>query len=122
DLWLQELDGSGLTRLTFDEGNVGGVWTPDGQRVIHSNSGGAGAAATGDDLLIVPIDRSSAPVTLVDSAADWRRGGIVATSVSADGTAVMVTNNYLGSGDVWTVSIDSASTGSGAEPRAFLAT
>ena len=38
DIWIWDLGGETLSRLTFDAGvDVFGVWTPDGQKVIFSS-------------------------------------------------------------------------------------
>jgi Tol biopolymer transport system component len=82
------------------------------------------SAATAAELRLIPVDKSSAGITLVESAAAWARGDIAASSISPDGTALMVTNNYLGSGDLWIVPLEPAATAraSGLEPRAFTET
>jgi serine/threonine-protein kinase len=75
------------------------------------------------ELRIVPADGGSA-ITLVDSSADWMRGDVSPSSISQDGSVLVVTNNNLGSGDIWAVPLSDSPTASlgDADPREFLAT
>lgn len=123
DLWFYDLDGEGLTRLTDGGGNIGAVWTPDGQRVVYSHTD-INTAATGGQLKIVSADDGGPAITLVESSANWRRGDIEPSSISPDGSELLVTNDYLGTADVWVVPLDAASAATGGDvavPRAFLA-
>jgi hypothetical protein len=122
DLWLYELDGDRLTRLTFGGLNAAPVWTPDGERLIHWH------AELGDfndgELRMVPADNSGPPVALVAVQGNAVRP----SSISGDGKLLVGTRG-LGNGDLWVVPLgeSGAAPTDGARPAggtlaAFLAT
>jgi Tol biopolymer transport system component len=123
DLWVYDIDGERLTRLTFEGVNISAVWTPDGQRLIYLHSESLAGAGGKVDLRSVPADSSGAPATVAAPAA-WMRGFVAPSSVSADGKALLVTNNIGDSSDVLAIALDGGSppTAADAAPREIAAT
>jgi serine/threonine-protein kinase len=118
DLWLYELDGDRLTRLTFGGINSSPVWTPDGQRLIYWHSE-AGQYNDGE-LRSVPADNSAPPVTL----ATVDDGPIGPTTITPDGAAVIgVTARGTGPGadiDIWALRLEGTAPTSGDAAAAEL--
>jgi hypothetical protein len=123
DLWLYDLAVDGLRPVTFGGSNVGAIWTPDGRQLIYSHTS-INAAATGNEIRVIPADTSGPAVTIVESSAAWKGGDVMPESVSPDGSVLMVTTNYLGTGDIWAVPLGAAATAGAtdAAPRPFIAT
>jgi len=120
DLWLYELDGDRLTRLTFGGVNGIAVWTPDGQRLIYWHA--EGVTSADGELRAVPADNSAPPVAL----ATLQGGAATPTSISADGT-VLIGSRFRGSTrDLWSMSLDdkaaATSAPAGATPKPLLET
>jgi serine/threonine-protein kinase len=117
DLWLYELDGDRLTRLTFGGINSSPVWTPDGQRLIYWHSE---AGQSNGELRSVPADNSAPPVTL----ATVDDGPIGPTTITPDGTAVIgVTARGTGPGadiDIWALRLEGTASTSGDAATAEL--
>ena len=83
------------------------VWSPDGQRLLYSHADGFDADDNpiNEQIWIADADGSNAhPITTgpapKDQVADW----------SPDGTKIVFTIGYVGSGGIWTINAD----GSGA--------
>jgi Tol biopolymer transport system component len=105
DLWLYELDGERLTRLTYDGVNVAPTWTPDGRRLIFAHAKSFNTADA--EIRAVDVDSSALPVTL---AALPGGGNVQPTSISPDGkTLIGAQAHGGGSNDVWTMQLFDAS-------------
>jgi serine/threonine-protein kinase len=124
DLWVYDLEGERLTKLTFGGANAGGIWTPDGRRLLYTHADSFVRLLTsGGELRSVPVDQSAAPEVLL-AASD--RDGFLASSISPDGAALAASVGPAGAHDVVMLTLNDASLpGSGSpagEPRDFLAT
>jgi hypothetical protein len=102
DLWIYELDGDRLTRLTFGGFNAGAVWTPDGQGLIYWHS--EARQFQNGELRAVPADNSAPPVTLAEISG----APALPASISPDGTVLI---GVLGeaNGDIWALRLGDAS-------------
>ena len=69
DIWVFDLSGRTLTRLTFDRSASRPIWTPDGRRIVYQRRG-----ATGEDLAWIPADGSAPAESLVIAPADQSPG------------------------------------------------
>ncbi len=69
DLWIYELDGGRLSRLTFEGSNTGAVWTADSRRLIYEHSRKFAGAPTVVELRSVPTDYSG-PSTAIRGSID----------------------------------------------------
>jgi len=122
DLWVYELEDGRLTKLTFGGGTAGGIWTPDGRRLIYTHSDSlAGMLSTGGDLRSVPVDQSAAATVLLPAS---DRGSFIPTSISPDG-AVAGISGLATAQDISILPLNDALGSSGSavgEPREFIAT
>jgi WD40 repeat protein len=114
DLWIHEVTGAGVKRLTFGGFDLSPVWTPDSKHIIYWFSPTTGGITPGE-LRSVTADNSGPPTTILASPEP-----ISPTSVSPDGKLLLATKRERGNnplaGGVWVVPLES----SGATPRAFL--
>jgi serine/threonine-protein kinase len=122
DLWVYDFDDERLTKLTFGGGNVSGLWTPDGRRIIYTGSDSIAALGAGNgELRHLAADQSAAPATLLGGS-----GRFVPTSISRDGTVLAGSHGLFGARDVAVLSLNdpslTGSEGASSEPRSFLAT
>jgi serine/threonine-protein kinase len=78
DLWLHELGSSGLQRLTFDDVNQWGVWTPDGARIAFSRPVRGGTPAV--FWMSTDVGGKAEPIFpnegAVDFPGDWSPDGM----------------------------------------------
>ena len=96
DIWVWDLTGGTLTRLTLDAGgDFGGVWTPDSQRVIFSSTR-AGLPA----LFWKAADGTGTTDPLGEG-----KGPRVPFAVAPDGSVVVVAELNQGSFNLITVSL-----------------
>ena len=100
DIWVWDLAGQTLDRLTFDPGvDIAPSWTPDGQRVVFSSE------RNGDQFNIFwkAADGTGTAERLTES-----ERAQVATVVVPDGTRVLGTarDDVVGPGDLITVTLD----------------
>jgi len=124
DLWVYDLEGERLTKLTFGGANAGGIWAPDGRRLFYAHADSfVGLVTGGGELRSVPVDQSAAP-TMHLAASD--RGPFLPSSISPDGSVLAGIFGQPGAHDIAMLTLSEASlTGSGGqvgEPRDFLAT
>jgi serine/threonine-protein kinase len=111
DLWVYELDGDRLTRLTFGGLNGPAVWTPDGQRLVYWHA--ETISATAGELRVVPGDNSAPPATLVAV----QEAAAIPTSISFDGTVLIGTRNRgANNSDIWALSLDASTATDAASP------
>jgi eukaryotic-like serine/threonine-protein kinase len=112
DVWVYQLAGGALTRLTFNGGNFNPVWSKDGQQLIYVS-----ARARNEGLYSRPADGSGAE--------RWIYGDFTArmpSDFSADGRTLLFTHP---SNQVWITKLkDTASSqdGSGGTARMLDAT
>ena len=114
DLWLYEIDGDRLTRLTFGGFNVAPVWMPDGRRMIYWHSDGANFYD--GELRAAPADNSAPPVTL----APLRGSLATPTSISADATVLVGSLTHGADHDLWSLPLGDAAASSGGQAGATL--
>ena len=113
DLWLYELDGDRLTRLTFGGINLSPVWTPDGQRLIYFHA--TAASFQNGEVQFVPADNSAPPVTL----SEVQGPPAFPASISPDGT-VLIGELGANNSDIWTLPLDAAASTPSAAGGAML--
>ncbi len=106
DIWVSDVEGDTLTRLTFGSDNYLPVWTPDGRRIaFQSNRSGLW------NLFWTPVDRSS-PDEQIAATDDTA----VPSSFSPDGRLLAYfAMSPKTSSDLWLISLDTPRT-----PRLFL--
>jgi Tol biopolymer transport system component len=86
DLWLYDLQRALLSQLTRSPASsFGGVWTPDGKRVLFTNE------TPSYDVYQMPIDGSSAPAAIISNVKDKYPG-----AVSPDGAHFVFTDEWAG--------------------------
>ncbi len=109
DIWVEDLDRSIRTRLTFADGNDGApVWSPDGEWIYFSSARGDSA-----DLFRVAADGSEQPVQLIEDDLNQNP-----SSISPDGTVLVYSQQMKDTQwDIMTMPLD----GEG-EPESFLST
>ena len=109
DIWVEDLDRSIHTRLTFDEGDdTGPVWSPDGEWIYFQSDRGKSY-----DLFRVAADGSEQPVRLTEGDLDQ-----VPSSVTPDGKTLIFSQvNPESSSDIMTMALESEG-----EPEIFLST
>ena len=96
DVWVWDLTGGTLTRLTLDAGlDFGGVWTPDSQRVIFTSARGGLPA-----LFWKAADGTGTTDPLGDG-----EGPRIPSAVAPDGSVVVVAELNEGSFNLITVSL-----------------
>ena len=96
DIWIWDLTGGTLTRLTLDAGvDFGGVWTPDSQRVIFTSARGG---------LPALFWKAADGTGITDPLGDGE-GPRAPTAVAPDGSVVVVTELNEGSFNLITVSL-----------------
>jgi serine/threonine-protein kinase len=111
DLWVYELGRGGMTRLTFGSGYSDPLWTADGRYILLRAAGG---------MWWIRADGTGQPQVLTQS-----NNQQVPESFTADGKLLAFLEIILASGasDIWTVSVESNSSGLRAgKPRRFLQT
>ena len=93
NIWMLELDRGTMIRLTPSRSNNYPVWTPDGQRVAFSSSGGDGRKPYWQD-----IDGSAPPEMIPAPEGFWWP-----RSFSPDGTQMVATLEAIGQSnwDIW---------------------
>lgn len=102
DLWLLDLAESTFTRVTFDGATVGGVWMPDGSRLVAQSRlpGPPGFA-----LRNVAADGSGSAHLLLPAAQ-----GQSAQCVTRDGRTLVFQRRHPVTGrDIWTLPLDAKS-------------
>jgi serine/threonine protein kinase/Tol biopolymer transport system component len=77
DVWIYDIGGNTLNRLTFEGQDLSPIWTPDGKRIIYQAALGAGLS----QLKWIPVDGSGPSQALVDPDTKSR----FPVSVSPDG-------------------------------------
>jgi len=87
DVWVYDLARTTLTRLTFQGGNSGAVWTPDGRRIAFLRRREAGRG----ELLWVAADGSGQPEVLASG-----EGLRSPQSFSPDGKSLVFANLTFG--------------------------
>ena len=98
DIWIWNLEGETLTRLTIDSASdSGGIWTSDGQRVIFYSTRSGSRAITQRNLYWQASDGSGAATRLTDSPNTQ-----MPNAVSPDGTKlVFAEGTTIGGNDLW---------------------
>ncbi len=99
DIWVFDLAGKTLSRLTFDGSARFPIWTPDGRRIIYTRVG------NGLDLAWVPADGSAPAESLLVSGTDEYGG-----DVTPDGRTLVIRETIGGRRQVSTATLDSART------------
>ncbi len=106
DIWIWDLVGRTLARLTFDPGmNWGGIWTPDGKSVAYSTERNGAA-----NIWLRPADGSGSPEPLTNLP----EAGLFAESFSPDGKQLLIT------GQIPPFNIGLLSMGASAAPKPLL--
>ncbi len=77
DVWIYDIPGNTLNRLTFEGQDLSPIWTPDGKRIIYQAALGASLS----QLKWIPVDGSGPSQPLVDPDTKSR----FPVSVSPDG-------------------------------------
>ncbi len=101
EVWIYQLSGGGLTRLTFSAGNFSPIWSGDGTRLAYVS-----ARATNEGIYARSADGSGAE--------EWLYGDFTArlpSDWSRDGKTLLYTHP---SNQVWLASLKGAATRSGA--------
>jgi Tol biopolymer transport system component len=107
DIWVFDLTGKTLTRLTFDRTAQRPIWTPDGRRIVYQRRG-----QTSDDLAWIPADGSAPAESLVVAPDDQTPGDF-----TPDGRTMVIREQPSGGKRrLAVVSLDSARA-----PRSFIA-
>jgi serine/threonine-protein kinase len=107
DIWVFDLAGKTLTRLTFDRTAQRPIWTPDGRRIAYQRRG-----LTNDDLAWIPADGSAPAESLVVAPDDQTTGDF-----TPDGRMMVIREQPSGGKRrIAIVSVDSARA-----PRPFMA-
>jgi eukaryotic-like serine/threonine-protein kinase len=103
DIWVWDLARQTLTRLTFDPGlNRGGVWTPDGRRLVFAASRTGAARAGGEESLYWQMaDGSGTPEALTKTEAQF-----FPTSFSPDGTRLLFDRSRPPAFDIAVLALD----------------
>jgi serine/threonine-protein kinase len=114
DLWIYELDGDRMSRLTLDDANYSAIWTADNRRLVYMHTRTSFAGAPGiRELRSVPADDSVPPST-IEGSTDWMRGISLPTSLSPNGETLLVVNDDLAAPDILAFELDS-----GLDPKAI---
>ena len=101
EVWIYQLSGGGLTRLTFSSGNFCPIWSGDGRRLAYVS-----ARPTNEGIYARPADGSGAE--------EWLYGDFTArlpSDWSLDGKTLLFTHP---SNQVWVAALKGAATRSGA--------
>ncbi len=107
NIWIHEFGRGGMTRLTLEWSNNGGVWTPDGTRIVFSSARG------GRRNLFWQASDGSGKAEPLTSADRLQTGA----SWSPDGKLLLFTEqNPRGGRDLWVLDRERGT------PRAFLQT
>jgi Tol biopolymer transport system component len=69
DIWVYDLAGRTLTRLTFDRTGIRPTWTPDGRRIVYERRG-----TLSEDLAWIPADGSAPAESLLVAPDDQATG------------------------------------------------
>jgi Tol biopolymer transport system component len=113
ELYVMNPDGDGLRLLTsvlpLYEGNVGGVWSPDGRKILFGTTIRRGGIAS-EEVMVVNADGSGERVLSNDPASDGGAGW------SPDGRKILVGRASYSSNDVGVYVINAD--GSGERKRA----
>ena len=108
DIWVFDLAGKTLTRLTFDRTASRPAWTPDGRRIVYQRRG-----TLSDDLAWIPADGSTPAESLVAAPDDQAPGAF-----TPDGRTMVIREQPSGGKRrLSIVSLDSTRA-----PRPFLST
>jgi len=100
EIWIFDLAGKTLSRLTFGGSARFPAWTPEGRSIVYT------ASASGrDQLQIVPADGSAPPETLFASDADLYVGGF-----TPDGKTLLTRETVRGRRRIAALSLDSPRT------------
>jgi serine/threonine protein kinase len=113
DIWVYEPQRDTMTRLTFETGGAVGwpLWTPDGRYVLFQTAGGMYWTRADGAGKAQPLMQSKSAI------------GHTPGSVTADGKRLAYQETAAGSGDLWTLSLESDSAGLRAgKPEVFLQT
>lgn len=105
DLWVYEIARGTLTRLTFDESSVQGIWTPDGRRIVISSQTDRRVG-----IYWVPSDFSGSPELLVLGDGHDQRP----QCWTPDGKSLLYVTGPSSKREVWLVSVP------GGQPGRFL--
>ncbi|MFZ0463571.1 MAG: protein kinase [Candidatus Acidiferrales bacterium] len=84
DLWIYDFGSGGVSRLTFDNSNDYGVWSPDGSKIYFDSSRGS----TGGNLYAKRIDGTGAEEQIVT---DEKGAFFDPDTVSPDGKTIIFT-------------------------------
>jgi len=103
DIWVWDLARQTLTRLTFEPGlNRGGVWTPDGRRLVFAASHTGDARVGGEESLYWQMaDGSGTPEALTKTEAQF-----FPTSFSPDGTRLLFDRSRPPAFDIAVLALD----------------
>jgi serine/threonine-protein kinase len=80
DIWVYDLAGRTLTRLTFDRTAIRPIWMPDGLRIVYERRG-----VRSEDLAWIPADGSAQAESLVAADHDQAPG-----DVTPDGRTLVI--------------------------------
>jgi Tol biopolymer transport system component len=96
DLYVVDIDGKNLRRLTSNPGNEGEpAWTPDGQRIVYTATTGAAT-----QIAVVSIDGSGARQLTMGASRN------MSPAVSADGRTIAYVSTRDGNQEIYTMSPD----------------
>jgi serine/threonine-protein kinase len=113
DIWVYESQRDTLTRLTFETGGAAAypLWTPDGRYVLFQAAGGMYWTRADGAGKAQPLTQSKSTIAQIPG------------SVTADGKRLAYQETAAGTGDLWTLSLESDSAGLRAgKPEVFLQT
>jgi eukaryotic-like serine/threonine-protein kinase len=96
DIWVYDLAGKTLSRLTFDGSARFPIWTPDGHAIVYTRTG------NGLDLARVPSDGSAPAEALLTAGLDQYSGDF-----APDGRTMVIRENIGGRRRIATVALDS---------------
>ena len=109
DIWVNDLERGGFTRVTSAGNNVNAIWTPDGKRVVYSSG------LPEKNLFWKPAD-SSGPAQRLTTSANSQFAG----SFSPDAKLMAFAElDPAQNSDIWLLPFDAGSPG---RPRSFLQT
>ena len=102
-IWAQDLDGGGLTKLTFGtvgQGDHSPAWSPGGTLIAFSRDQTASTTDDSDDIYVMNADGSGLKRLTSTSAAEY------APNFSPDGGRLVFSSNRAGNFEIYTMKID----------------